>query len=258
MLQELKTTESLAIYTPEIVVLPTTQEVDIYAANKLIEQVKTKPDSVLTLPTGLTPMGMYALFVQACRELRLDLSRLRTFNLDEYYRLSENHPASYATYMLENLFRHVDIPETQRHIPNSDAEDPNIEADNYEQMLNQFRVNLAILGLGPGSTCHIGFNERGSALNSRTRYVRLDDQTIGVNMLCFPNPREIPDGSITQGIGNILEAEQIMLLAKGEGKAWGIQRSINGNIDSDAPASFLRLHPHVTFILDQAAASLLH
>jgi len=246
------------VYHPEIVILPTSYDVDKYAATKFIEQVRSKPNSVLTLPTGSTPEGMYGLLVQTHKESGLDLSQLTTFNLDEYWQLPSDHSASYASYMQRNLFQHVNIPVTQRHIPNSEAPDPNIEAAHYEEMLTKQQVDLAILGIGPGTTCHIGFNGRGSAIDSRTRYMPLDEQTLHVNAQSFPNPNEIPRGSITQGIGNILEAKKIMLLAKGVDKAWGIQRTLEGPKGSEAPASFLRFHPRVTFVLDQAAAQLLY
>jgi len=152
----------------------------------------------------------------------------------------------------------VNIPESQRYIPNSEATDSNMEALRYEKILKQHQVDLAILGIGPGTTYHIGFNERGSTKDSRTRYILLDNQTRQVNSKFFPDPNEMPRGAITQGIGNILEAKKIMLLAKGENKAWGIQKTLEGPINSDAPASFLRLHPHVTFIIDKEAAKLLN
>lgn len=258
MLENLKQTEPLIVYHPEIVILPTFQDVDRYAATRFIEQVQLKPNSVLTLPTGSTPEEMYRLLVQAHQESGLNLGQLITFNLDEYWQLPSDHIASYASYMQRNLFQHVNIPESQRHIPNSEALDSNIEAAHYEEMLTRQQVDLAILGIGPGTTCHIGFNERGSTVDSRTRYMPLDEQTLYVNAQSFPDPNEIPRGSITQGIGNILEAKNIMLLAKGEHKAVGIKRTLEGPIGSEAPTSFLRLHPHVTFVLDQAAAQLLH
>lgn len=162
---------------------------------------------------------MYRLIVQAYKELGLDLSYILTLNLDEYWPLSRSHVASYASYMQHHLFQYVNIPESQRHIPNSEAQDPHTEAIHYEEIVTKQQVDLAILGIGPGTTCHIGFNERGSTVDSRTRYMPLDDQTIRVNSQFFTDPNEMPRGSITQGIGNILEAQNIMLLAKGENKA---------------------------------------
>lgn len=258
MFEKLKQNESLTVYKPEVLIFPTPQEVDMYAAKIFIAQVKLKPNSVLTLPTSSTPEGMYRLVVQTYKELGLEFSQLTIFNLDEYWPLAPNHEASYASYMERNLFQYVNIPPSQRYIPNCYADDPQIEAERYEELLRQNPVDLAILGIGPGTTCHIGFNERGSSVNSRTRYVLLDEQTRKANARFFPNPEAMPLGAITQGIGNILETGSIMLLAKGENKAWGIQRTLEGPIGNEAPASYLRLHPHVTFVLDQQAAKLLN
>jgi len=241
------------IFKPEVIVLPTPAEVDRFAANTFIQQVLLKPNSVLTLPTGSTPVEMYKLVRQAYREQGLDFSGLTIYNLDEYWPLRATSPSSYASFMNENLFKHVNIPSNQHHIPNSEAPNPHEEAARYEIEIAQQPTDLAIVGIGPGTTCHIGFNGPGSTVDSRTSYVQLDDQTINANaQYCEGAP---PPGAITQGMGNILEANRILLIAKGEGKAWGIQRSLEGSVDSEAPASLLRLHPHVTFLLDNQAAS---
>lgn len=185
----------------------------------------------------------------------VDFSRVTVFNLDEYHPIRRNHPSSYNYYMLENLFNVVHMG--RAFIPNGESEEPNAEAERYDALLKQYGpVDLAVLGIGPGTTAHIGFNENGSTEDSRTRYTRLDDQTRSTNGAFFEHPQEIPEGAITQGVANILESRRILLIAKGEGKAWGIHRALKGPIDSDAPASFLRLHPHVTFALDKGAASL--
>lgn len=252
-----KSKEQLVAYQPEVIVLPTPQEVDQFAASRFVEQVTSKPHSVLTLPTGATARGMYKLLIKMHQQMGIDYSGLTVFNLDEYWPLDASHDASYASYMWNNFFKYVNIPAHQRHIPNSEAADPNIEAARFEALINQYHKDLTVLGIGPGTTCHIGFNEVGSTRNSRTRYMALDAQTMQANAQFFQNPAEIPAGSLTQGIGNILEAERIILLAKGKGKAWGIKRTLEGPIGSDAPASFLRLHPRATFVLDQAAAHLL-
>jgi len=244
------------IFRPEVIILPTPAEVDQFAANTFIEQVQLNPNSVLTLPTGSTPVRMYEIIRQTYKEQGLDLSGLTVNNLDEYWPLPATSPSSYASFMAENLFNHVNVPPNQHHIPNSDASDPHEEAARYESVLAQQPTDLAIVGIGPGTTCHIGFNGPSSAHDSRTRYVQLDDQTLNANaQYCDGNSP--PPGAITQGIGNILEAERILLIAKGAGKAWGIQRTLEGPVNSDSPASFLRLHPRVTFILDNAAAQML-
>lgn len=248
--------ERLLTYSPELHVLDTPEAVDRFTADQLIGQIQRKPNSVLTLPTGATPMGMYGLTIEAASN-GLDVSGVTVFNLDEYWPLPEGHPASYARFMDENFFDHVSIPATQRHIPNCHAASPHAEADRYEALLRQRQVDLAILGIGPGDTCHVGFNEKKSGRRSRTRYVELDPQTRDANAQYFPDSSEMPRGAITQGVGNILEATRVVLVAKGQGKARGIQRTIQGPIGPDAPASYLRFHPNVTFIVDREAASLL-
>lgn len=248
--------ETSDIFKPEVIVLSTPAGVDQFAANTFIEQVQLKPNSVLTLLTGSTPIRMYELIRQAYKERGLDLSGLTVHNLDEYWPLPAISPSSYASFMNENLFNHINVPPNQHHIPNSEASDPYEEAARYESVLARQPTDLAIVGIGPGTTCHIGFNGPGSAYDSRTRYVQLDEQTLNANtQYCDGNSP--PPGAITQGIGNILEAERILLIAKGAGKAWGIQRTLEGLINSDSPASFLRLHPCVTFLLDNAAARML-
>lgn len=251
------TTELWPAYSPEVIVFDTPDKVAKYGKARLVEQVLQKPTSVLTLPTGSTPVGMYGLVAQAYREQRLDLSDITVFNLDEYWPLPPGHAASYAEYMRTHLYQHVNVPVSQRNIPNSGAVNPHDESARYESALRQRIVDLAILGIGPGDTCHIGFNERGSSPRSRTRYVKLDPQTLAANVVNFPDASQMPQGAITQGVGNILEAQQLVLMATGTGKAEGIRRTLEGDIGPDAPASYLRYHRHVTFVLDSQAASLL-
>ncbi len=242
--------------SPEVVVFDTPEEVDEFAAAKLIQQIIVKPNSVLTLPTGNTPIGMYRRIVEAHRQ-GLNLRRVSIFNLDEYYPIDPAHPSSYAKFMKGHLIDHV--PVDAWHIPNGQAEDANIEAQGYKELMEQHQpVDLAILGIGPGTTCHIGFNEKGSSIDSTVRYVPLDQETRAVNARLFDDPEEIPRGALTQGVSDILRAKRILVIAKGESKAWGINRTLNGPISSDAPASFLRLHPNVIFILDRAAAQYLN
>lgn len=245
-------------YTPEVLIFPTPQEVDLCSAQVVQEQLMAKPDSVLTLPTGGTPVGMYRHLVESCRAGTIDFSQVRAFNLDEYYPIDPNHQASYARFMRDNLYAHVNMNSDRIYVPNGAAPDPDIEAAEYEALIKQYGpVDLAVLGIGPGNTCHIGFNERGSDVNSRSRYMALDQQTQQANSIYFAENEVMPTGSLTQGIATILEATRIILLAKGAGKAWGIQRALRGDIGSDAPASYLRYHPNVTFILDHQAAQYL-
>ncbi len=249
--------ESLeAKYTPEVIIFDEEGEVDAFAAEFVIDQVAKKEDSVLTLPTGNTPLGMYENLVQAYNFGQVDFSNVTAFNLDEYYPMDPNSEDSYYSYMRKNLFDHVPVKEW--HILNGGADDPEKEAQRYADLLSVHQpIDLAILGLGPKTTCHLAFNERGSQVDSRTRFVTLDPETIGVNSQLFVNPNEIRTGALTQGIADILDAEKILLLAKGVGKAWGVNRTLKGPVSSDAPSSYLRLHPNVTIALDKAAASYL-
>lgn len=244
--------EFLTVYKPDVLIFPTPEEVGRYAAQTVQEQIVTKPDSIFTFPTGSTPIEMYRLVVEA----GLDWSRARIKNLDQYYRIDPLHQASYAVDMQKNLIDFINIPPENWAIPNGIAPDPDEEAARYEEVFAEYGpVDMAVLGIGPGTTCHIGFNERGSQLGSRTRYMPLDPQTRAANAKFFDDPRDMPEGSITQGIATILEAQRIILLAIGDHKAQGILRTLEGSIGPDAPASFLRYHPNVTFILDAPAAS---
>lgn len=249
--------EDLWLFKPEITVLQTSELVDKYASCLVEAQIRSNPNSILTLPTGSSPIGMYRLLVIAHKN-GLDMSGLTTTNLDEYWPLPKNHPQSYAAFMSENLFNHVNIPDSHRNIPDSSAENPGVEADRYQNILKKIGpADLAVLGIGPGLTCHIGFNERGSDIGSRTRLVNIDPETVAANARFFGNINDVPSQAITQGIADILEAKKIILIAKGKGKAQGIQRALEEPVNKNAPASFLRLHPKVTFILDKDAASLL-
>ncbi|OGH20993.1 MAG: hypothetical protein A2186_02320 [Candidatus Levybacteria bacterium RIFOXYA1_FULL_41_10] len=236
-----------------MVVLPNAGAVDAYAANLVIKQVNTKPNSVLTLPTGNTPIGMYELITASHQLGTVDLSRTTIFNLDEYHPINPASPDSYASYMRRHLMDHVTVAEW--HIPNGGASNADAEAERYRELLDERQpVDLAVISLGPGTTCHIAFNERGSEPDSTVRYVTLDPQTMETNSRLFEDPSQIPLGSLTQGIGDILRAQRIIFIAKGAHKAWGVNRSFKGLVSSDAPASFLRLHPRVTAVLDQEAA----
>ncbi|MBI2597452.1 glucosamine-6-phosphate deaminase [Candidatus Daviesbacteria bacterium] len=248
----------LTTYKPKVIVFSYTEELDQFATSRFVEQMTAKPHSVLTLPTGSTPKGMYDLLVKLRRAQDADFNGLTIYNLDEYWPIKRDHPSSYTQYMRENFINHVNVRNDRWHIPNGEARDANDEAAYYEDLLCQSgRVDLAIIGIGPGTTCHIGFNERGSSIESRTRYMPLDEQTRQVNSRFFRDPNEIPSGTITQGVANILEAKSILLLAKGESKAWGINQTLNGPIGPEFPSSYLRYHPDVTVAIDQAAAGLL-
>ncbi|MBI2621613.1 MAG: glucosamine-6-phosphate deaminase [Candidatus Levybacteria bacterium] len=247
---------SSVTYPPELVVLPNAEAVDAYAAGLIIEQIRTKPTSVLTLPTGNTPIGMYGLIVASAQEGIVNLSKTTIVNLDEYHPIDPASLDSYASFMRRHLMDHVPVGEWN--IPNGGAPSADEEAQRYRALLEARQpVDLAVVGIGPGTTCHIGFNEKGSEPDSTVRYVTLDLQTREANARLFEDPSQIPEGALTQGIGDILRARWIILIAKGVHKAWGVNRTLKGPVSSDAPASFLRIHPRVTAVLDQEAAQYL-
>lgn len=248
--------EDRIIYKPERLIL-TTPEVDRYAWYVFENQIRSKYDSIFTLATGSSPIGLYNHWIEACKN-GLDCSLLTIKNLDEYWKLPKDHPRSYGQEMIDNLFSHINIPESNRFIADCSAEDPYAEAVRYQAVIDSIGPSdITLLGLGPKLTCHIAFNERGSDQNTRTRVTPIDPETILANARFFERPEDVPQLAITQGIADILNSKRIVLIAKGYGKAAGIKRTLEGPISPDVPASFLRLHPNVTFILDRESASLL-
>ncbi len=249
--------EFLVPYEPRIFIFDSTEKVDITATHIFKRQVQRKPDSVLTLPTGSSPIPMLHGIVHEFQQGEIDLSRVRIFNIDENWPLPRGHEGTYAYFMDHHLFKHVNIPENQRHIPRSWAEDPHHEAMEYERTLALYGPpDLTFAGLGPDTTCHIGFNEKGSDLHSRTRLVTLHPETIAANRNHFPNPEEATTQAVTQGVETLLETGQFVFIIKGPSKAWGVNRILTGPINSDAPGSFARYHPNVVVLLDTAAAEL--
>jgi glucosamine-6-phosphate deaminase len=234
-----------------VVIRPDKEEASNQAAKIVADQVRRKPDSVLGLPTGNTPLPMYAELIRLHREEGLNLSSTVTFNLDEYFGLSRDHPQSFYRYIYENFLDYVNIERENAHIPDGAAKDFRQTSAEYEAAIkNAGGIDLQILGLG--RTGHIGFNEPTSSLASRTRLKTLSDETINDNSKISG---DIPTVAITMGIATILEAKRILLLAFGDSKAEAVAKAIEGPISSSCSASALQMHPQVTFILDEAAAS---
>jgi len=242
-------------YPIKLTIFKTTSEADNYVSEQILNQITSKENSVISLPTGATQIGMYRQLVDKINKKRVNLNAVKIFNLDEYWPIKQSHPSSYFSYMKKNLIDLIDFPSVNWFIPNSEAFNPDQAAEEYQLNLDRNTPrDMVILGLGPGKTCHIAFNERGSAADSKTRYIRnLDNETINVNSGFFSNNESMPKGAITQGISDILNSRKIILLAKGETKAWGINRMLTGDVNSDAPASFLRLHSGVEIVIDELA-----
>ncbi len=240
----------------EIIVKETPEEMSQVAARVVAATLNAKPNAVLGLATGSTPLGLYRELVRMHQEEGLDFSQVTTFNLDEYVGLSEKHPQSYHYFMHENLFRHINIPKQNIHIPSGTTHNYAAFCQWYEDRIKQCGgIDLQILGIGTDG--HIAFNEPGSSLGSRTRIKTLAKQTIEDNARFFESPAEVPIYAITMGVGTILEARKIILLANGEKKAQAVAAAVEGPVTSMVTASALQLHRDCMFILDRAAASAL-
>lgn len=223
------------------------------AANIIIKEIKNKPDITLGLATGSTPMEMCNLLIKGYKNGLIDFSNVKCFNLDEYIGLDENHPSSYRYYMNKNLFDHINIDLKNTHLPNGKAEDLAKHVKEYDSLIRK-KGGIDIQVLGIGTNGHIAFNEPAEKLCVGTSIVNLKENTIKDNSRFFDNPDEIPKTAITMGIGSILKAKKIILLASGKEKRKAIKELLKEDtLNPEIPASFLALHPDVTIILDKAA-----
>src|SRR5438874_4989627 len=211
--------------------------------------------TVLGLATGSTPVGLYRELIRLHKEAGLDLSRVITFNLDEYYPMTPDDIHSYNRWMRETFFDHVNIPEKNVHIPDglTPLEEVEDYCARYEQLIRRAGgIDLQILGIG--RTGHVGFNEPGSTRHSRTRLVTLDPVTRRDAASSFFGEANVPFRALTMGVGTILEARKIVIMAFGEHKAPIVQKAVEEEMTEAVTASFLQKHPDTTFILDQSAA----
>jgi glucosamine-6-phosphate deaminase len=223
------------------------------AARRIARLVMSKPDAVLGLATGNSPLGLYKELIRIHREEGLDFSRVRTFNLDEYIGLPAAHPASYHSFMEKNFFREVNIIRGNSLLPDGLTSDVPAHCEAYEAAIREAGgIDLQILGIG--SDGHIGFNEPSSSLASRTRIKTLTPTTRQDNAGFFSTPEEVPYHVITMGIGTIMESRSIALLAFGEGKAGAVRGAVEGPISASNPASVLQMHPDAKIYLDEPAA----
>jgi glucosamine-6-phosphate deaminase len=218
-------------------------------AEMFADAIQSMPKMTLGLATGGTPVPVYRDWVELHRQSQLSFAGVTTFNLDEYIGLDPAHPQSFRSFMDQRLFRHVDIDASRTFFP-----DPSIDYDAMIQSAGG--IDLQLLGIGNNG--HIAFNEPGSAVESKTRLVELSEATREANAKYFDTADQVPRTAISMGIGTILAARQIVLLATGQAKAVAVARAIDGLPSPDCPASFLQHHQAVTFVLDtDAAASLL-
>lgn len=233
--------------------LGTKEEACHYVANELIKQMISNQQSVLGLATGGTMKDVYERLVELIQINQLDLSEIKTFNLDEYIGIDPDHPESYNTYMHQVLFDHFPSwNEEHIHLPNGSVEQLDVEAERYEALIDeQGPVDVQILGIGENG--HIGFNEPGTSFNSLTSVVNLTESTIEANSRYFDDVDEVPKQAISMGIKSILKAKRIILLAYGTKKEDAIHKLMSGEITTQLPASALYNHPNVEVILDSEA-----
>jgi glucosamine-6-phosphate deaminase len=214
---------------------------------------KSGKPTVLGLATGSTPLPLYAELIRLHREEGLSFRSVITFNLDEYEGLGADHPQSYRFFMEDHLFRHLDIPSANIHIPDGLTQDPAKNCADYEAAIRDAGgIDLQILGIG--RTGHIGFNEPPSAADCRTRWVHLDEVTRKDNSVFFGDLALVPHGALTMGVATILEARRVALLAFGDAKAEIVARAVKETPSAGCPATWLQRHPACTFHLDAAAA----
>ena len=238
----------------EVMICKTYEEMSRAAAREVAEVLNAKPNAVLGMATGSTPLGLYQELVRLHREEALDFSQVTTFNLDEYVGLGPDHEQSYHFFMHQNFFRHVNIPAQNIYIPSGTTSNYQAFCQWYEQRITECGgIDVQILGIG--SDGHIAFNEPGSSLSSRTRLKTLAESTIDDNARFFEQRADVPIYAITMGVGTILEARRLILLANGEKKADAVAQAIEGPVTSMITASALQMHPSARAFLDQPAAS---
>jgi glucosamine-6-phosphate deaminase len=233
----------------------TKDEVSQLAADMIEQIVKERPQAVLGLATGSTPIATYQELIQRYQDGKIDFSQVKTFNLDEYYGLDSCHPQSYHSFMREQLFNHINIKKENIHIPSGTPENVVKYCRAYEQRIEESGgIDLQILGIGRNG--HIGFNEPSNELQSDTHLVQLASETIEANARFFERKEDVPRYAITMGIQTILQAKSLLLLVTGKEKAEIVQKLFDSGITTDIPASFLKLHSNVTVLVDQEAGSL--
>ena len=224
------------------------------AANIISAQVIMKPDCVLGLATGSTPIGLYQQLVAWYEKGDLDFSEVRTVNLDEYKGLSRENDQSYYYFMHHNLFDHVNLPAENSHLPNGMEPDSDKECRRYSELIRSMGgVDLQLLGIGHNG--HIGFNEPGDAFDNDVHCVNLTQSTIEANKRFFASVDDVPKQAYTMGIKTIMQAKKILIVASGEDKADIVRDAFFGPITPKVPASVLQLHNDVTLVADEAALS---
>lgn len=230
------------------------EEMSRFAADEIEGCLQRKPDCVLGLATGSTPIGLYAELVKDCKDGKVSFADATTFNLDEYRGLDPQHVQSYRHFMQDNLFDHVDVEIAKTHVPDGANPDAQAACDEYERSIEEAGgIDLQLLGLGHNG--HIGFNEPMDSFPVVTHVVKLAERTIQANSRLFDSIDEVPREAYTMGVGTIMKARKILVVASGVDKAQIVHDAFFGPVTPQVPASVLQLHPDVTVIVDAEAGS---
>lgn len=235
----------------KLIVCKNYEEMSEVAANILADVMKANPACVLGLATGSTPVGMYKKLIEKNAAGEIDFSAVTTVNLDEYYPISPDNDQSYRYFMNEKLFNHVNIDKTRTFVPDGMAADPVAACEAYEETVAAVgAADIQVLGIGQNG--HIGFNEPADALEVKTHVTGLTESTIKANARFFATEADVPTKALTMGIGTILGAKKIIILANGAAKHEAVSKMLAGKLDTSCPASMLNLHADVTVICDEA------
>lgn len=238
----------------EIRVFDHAQDAAVAAADIIANVMKSQKKTVLGLATGSTPVPMYQELARRCDAKELDFSNVYTYNLDEYIGLDGTHDQSYRYFMNKNLFDHINIDKANTHVPCGTGADHAADAKHYDEMI-QAEGGIDVQVLGIGNNGHIGFNEPSDVFYKGTHVVDLTESTIDANKRFFEHREDVPKQAITLGMGGIMTAKKVIMLAFGKGKADAVRAMIHGEIDPKCPASILQLHRDVTVLLDREAAA---
>ena len=241
-----------------LLIQPTYEAMSRWAADYIASRInRAAPTAehpfVLGLPTGSSPIGTYKRLIELCQQGRVSFRHVVTFNMDEYVGLPEDHPESYHTFMRRHFFEHVDVKPHNIHILNGNAPDLEAECAAYEKRISEVGgIDLFLGGIGPDG--HVAFNEPGSSLRSRTRIKSLTTDTIIANSRFFDNDvTQVPKTALTVGVGTVMDAREVVILANGHAKARALQQAVEGSVNQMWTITALQLHPHGIIVCDEAA-----
>lgn len=240
----------------EIISAKTKEQVGSLAADVITNQLKCKADSTFGFATGSSPVGMYTELIRRCKNGEISFKNVRCVNLDEYVGLDAEHDQSYAYFMRKNLFDGIDIDLKNTNLPNGLATDLAAECERYDAVVDSMGgVDIQVLGIGNNG--HIGFNEPSDIFTYGTNVVELTESTIDANSRFFESRELVPTKAISMGVGQIMAARKILLIALGEGKAYILEKALFGEVTPRVPASILRFAKDVTVVADEAALSVI-